>query len=86
MTAVLVLHHYVDGNVLLLKLLGLPIKMMKIQRSMGNNRWCTCHRKQRSIGYVLLTLSKMAIKKRGGKGCGFKNNRNCEVLFFLQKQ
>jgi hypothetical protein len=42
------------------------------------------HRKEK-VGCVLFFLSKMAIRKHGGKRRDFKKNRNCEVVFCLQK-
>jgi hypothetical protein len=43
------------------------------------------HVRKKQFGYIMLSSSKMAIAKRGGKGRGFKKNRNLEV-FCLQEQ
>jgi hypothetical protein len=61
MTAVLVLKYYVEGAHITIKTSLLDhqeqdIKMIKIQRYTGDNRWCTSHRKKNMGVYCSLCL------------------------------
>jgi hypothetical protein len=60
MTAVLVLQHYVEGSQIAINMNGFR----------GINRWCPCQKKKKI--WVSSSSSKMAIRKRGGKGRDFK--------------